>query len=320
MKVFFLKIAISVIHVLIKFTFFIFFPKDIQNEKYSSLRIFLINKILHFQNLVFKKINYPLNIYRTKNEDVYADVGGVLLDTSYTYRYFKITQDKKFKNQGEAYEYFFKKTKKNNFIDLGSHIGEIAIYIAKHYPNTKVLSVEASPSCHSIQERNILINNVKNIKIENVILSDKNSEEYTSDHFGTENYTIDQPTKDFIKIKSTKLKELLDKFDIKNIDFLKIDIEGSIPKLSEDLILLWETNKIRYCCLSIEKNTYESYLGIINAMSKNSNIYEINPNTDTGKIITLDYLREHLKSRLGSYYQSNRFLGVEIVFENKTIN
>ena len=314
MKIIFFKTFFILLLFLLKFIF-LFLPKKIEQSQNSNLRIFIINKLCAIQNLILKKINYPLNLYRTKDQNLYAEVGGVLLDTSYTYRYFKLTDNVKFKNQGEGYEFFFKKTKKNNFFDLGSHIGEISLYIAKNYPHTKIISVEGSPTCFKIQKRNILINNLKNIELFNLLLSSKNSEEYTSDDFGTENYTIDFPKKGFIKIQSTTLAQLLKKTKFEYIDFLKIDIEGSIPKLSKDLINLWENDKIHYCCLSIEKNSFESYQNIINTLTKNSIIYEINPNTDSRKKIESNYLKQKLREELGDTYQSNRIRGMEVVFE-----
>ena len=311
-----LKVLLILFFSFLKITF-LFLPKKIDQNKYSNLRVFIINKLCKIQNLILKKINYPLNLFRTKEQHLYAEVGGVLLDTSYTYRYFKITENFKFKNQGEGYEFFFKKTKKNNFFDLGSHIGEISLYFAKKYSNTKIVSVEGSPSCFKIQKRNIFINKVENIYPLNFILSNNNSEEFTSDNFGTENYTISKPKDGFVKVKVITLSKLLEDTNTEFIDFLKIDIEGSIPKLSKDLVNLWKNNKIHFCCLSIEKNSYESYENIINIFSENSNIYEIDPNNDLNKKIDQNYLKQTLRNELGDDYQSNRFGGTEVVFENK---
>lgn len=314
MKTIFLKTFLIISLFLLKFIF-LFLPKKIDDNRNSNLRVFIINKLCEIQNLMLKKINYPLNLYRTKDQNLYAEVGGILLDTSYTYRYFKLTDNVKIKNQGEGYEFFFVKTKKKNFFDLGSHIGEISLYLAKNYPHTQIISVEGSPTCFKIQKRNISINKFKNIKLFNLALSNKNSQEYTSDYFGTENYTIDFPKKGFIKIQSTTLTQLLKKTKFEFIDFLKIDIEGSIPKLTDDLIELWENGRIQFCALSFEKNSYESYEKIINSLTKNSKMYIFDPNFDLRKEISSSFLKKSLKIKLGNHYQSNRFQGMEIVFE-----
>ena len=314
MNILILKFLLSGLRKFIEILFYLFSPKNITNNDYSNLRVFLINFVIKIQNIVFKKINYPLNIYRKSNQELYVDVDGILLDTSYTYRYFKLTKNTKYFNQGQGYNFFFRKTNQRYFVDIGSNIGEIAIYIAKNYPESYVLSVEGSPTCYDIQKKNILINNTKNVDLKNYILSDEDGEEYISDNFGTENFSLKHKRQGFVKNKSITLKSLF-KNEVKKIDFLKIDIEGSIPKLQKDLIDLWKKNKIKYCSLSIEKDSYENYSKIIEELSINSNLYEINPNEDYVVKISSDFLINKLKKELGDTYQSNRFAGTEVVFE-----
>lgn len=321
MKSLFLKSFLLVFLNLIKLVVRFFLPKNINKKgKNPSERIFLVNFLIQVQNIILRNIKFPFNFYRTKEEDFFVKVGGVFLDTSQTFRYFKLTTDTKHFNQGEGYSYFFQKTKKNLFIDIGSHIGEIAIYIAKHFEDTKVLSVEGSPKMYEVQKKNIYLNKISNIKIFNYIMSDKNSEEYISDSFGTENYSTSTEIKGFVKNKSIKLQDFLEQNNVNAIDFLKIDIEGSIPKLTKDLQYLWDNKKIKYCALSIEKNSFESYSKIIDTFTKNSIIYEIDPNTDFREKISEEYLIQKLKKELGSTYQSNRFNGAEVVFERVDFN
>ena len=314
MKRIILKSSLAVLGKLIKMSMNLFLPNNIENNNNSNLRVFLINFVIRLQNLILNKINYPFDIYRKSNQELYVDVGGVLLDTSYTFRYFKLTKKTKYFNQGAGYDFFFKKTDKLFFVDIGSHVGEIAIFIAKKYPKSKVLSVEGSPTCYDIQKRNILINNIKNVDIKNYILSDEDGEEYISDNFGTENFSLKHKRQGFVKNKSITLDSLL-KIEDKKIDFLKIDIEGSIPKLQKDLIDLWKKNRIKYCSLSIEKDSYKNYSKIIEELSINSNLYEINPNEDSCVNISSNFLINKLKKELGDTYQSNRFAGMEVVFE-----
>ena len=321
MKILLLKSSLLFFLKLIKIIFKFLLPKNINNKgKNTSERIFLINFLIKIQNIILKSIRFPLNIYRTNEEDFFVEVGGVFLDTSQTFRYFKLTPDTHYLNQGEGYNYFFKKTKKKLFIDIGSHIGEISIYIAKNYENAKIISVEGSPKMYQIQKKNISLNKVNNIKIYNYIMSDKNSDEYISDSFGTENFTLKEKKEGFVKNKSIKLMDLIKNNDINQIDFLKIDIEGSIPKLSKDLTYLWKNKKINFCALSIEKNSFQSYFEIIDTFTSNSIMYEIDPNSEFRKKISKEYLVKKLKKELGLNYQSNRFNSTEVVFEREYYN
>ena len=315
MKKFLLKSILIIILKILKITLKLLSPKDIKSEKNSSLRIFLINFTTRIQNLFLKNIKFPLDIIRTKNEDLFVNVGGIYLDTSSTFRYFKLTEDIKYFNQGEAYSHFFKNTKMKVFVDIGSHVGEISLYIAKNFSQSNIFSIEGSPQTYKIQEKNITYNKLNNINLFNYIVSDKNSEEYISKHLGTENYSINVKRDGFIKNTSIKLDDFFSKNNINEIDFLKIDIEGSIPKISKELIKIWNNKIIHYCALSFEKNSYESYEKIVESLSRNSLMYEIDPNTDLRKKINKEYLIQNLKNRLGTGYQSNRFDGMEVVFE-----
>lgn len=101
MNILILKFLLSGLRKFIEILFYLFSPKNITNNDYSNLRVFLINFVIKIQNIVFKKINYPLNIYRKSNQELYVDVDGILLDTSYTYRYLKLTKNTKYFNQGQ---------------------------------------------------------------------------------------------------------------------------------------------------------------------------------------------------------------------------
>ncbi|CAN1593614.1 Methyltransferase FkbM [Candidatus Pelagibacterales bacterium] len=204
-----------------------------------SVQVFLLKLSNKFQELLFKKANYLLKvIYEPKNNIFYSEVGGVVLNNSLTNRYLKINSKKKYQNEGELYETLFKKNVKLNFVDIGSNFGEISIYIAKKFPQAKVLSVEASRTNSFIQKNNIKINNVSNVILENAIVSNKNSFEYISKDLGSENYASKSKLSNFEKVRSSTLGTLLKKNNINFIDFLKIDIEGYIPFLSEDLVNL----------------------------------------------------------------------------------
>lgn len=212
------------------------------------------------------------------------------------------------------YEIFFRKTAKLNFVDIGSNFGEISIYIAKKFPQTKVLSVEASSVNCSIQKNNIRINNVRNIILENTIVSNKNGSKYISKNLGSENYVSNSKLGFFEKVKSSTLHELLKKNNVNFLDFLKIDIEGYIPFLSEDLVNLNKKKRMKFCMISFEKNSFESYKSILDNFKKNSIIFDIT-GMNTIKKISSIYLENKLRKILPNEYQGKRFSGMEVLFK-----
>tara|TARA_X000000368_G_C22984560_1_gene691518 strand:- start:283 stop:1077 length:795 start_codon:yes stop_codon:yes gene_type:complete len=259
--------------------------------------------------------------YDSLNGNNYAEVGDVLLDTSLTSRYFKLTPDFKYYNEGQWFAKLFKKTSQKVFIDIGSNIGEISAQIGKQFPNTKVLSVEGNRENANVQKRNMKINNIKNVIIENKIITCANKKKFITSNHGLENYTLNKSDLKFLKkneyqkIPSTSLRKLLKKNRIRNIDFIKIDIEGSVPDLTEDIIYLLQRKKIKYIDVSIEKNTWKSYENLINALIKNSKIYHVDTHSDKKTKITSKYLIKNLKKILPTLYQGNRFKGMELLFE-----
>jgi FkbM family methyltransferase len=317
-----IKIILHLQFVLIKRILNILIPSNISSRQYSQLRIFLIKKTIEFKAFIFEKINYEISIkYDTLNKNNYAEVGDVLLDTSLTSRYFKLTPDIKYYNEGQWFAKFFKRTSQKIFIDIGSNIGEISSQIGKQFPNAKILSVEGNRENANVQKRNMKINNIKNVIIENKIITSFNKKKYITSNHGTENYSLDNSDLKFLKeneyqkIPSTSLRQLLQKHKIKNIDFIKIDIEGSVPDLTEDIIYLLQKKKIKYIDLSIEKNTWKSYENLINSLIKKSKIYNVDAQINLKTKITSKYLIKNLKKILPKQYQGNRGQGMELLFE-----
>ena len=195
-----IKVIIHLQFLLIKLILNILIPRNIQSVKYSPLRVFLIKKTIENKSFIFEKINYQISIvYDTLNKDNYAKVGDVLLDTSLTSRYFKLVPALKYYNQGEWFAKLFKKTSQKIFIDIGSNIGEISAQIGKKFLNAKILSVEGNKENANVQKRNMKINNIKNVFIENKIITSSNKKKFITSNHGTENYSLDQSDLKFLK-------------------------------------------------------------------------------------------------------------------------
>jgi len=116
-------------------------------------------------------------------------------------------------------------------IDFGAHIGSFSIMAAKKYPDAKVYAFEASKENFETLQKNIKVNNIKNIMSFNFGVSDKNT---TLKFFINQKNTI---LNTFIKtgrpnllksykVKCKKLSTIFNELKINNCDFLKLDIEG----------------------------------------------------------------------------------------------
>jgi FkbM family methyltransferase len=111
------------------------------------------------------------------------------------------------------------------FVDVGAHIGRFSILLAKNGSN--VLSIEPSSSNYKQLYKNILFNNLNNIKILNIECSDKEEigklamiRGYTGN-----NTFLEREGSHIEKVKLRKLDNIIPK-KMDNKDVIKIDVEG----------------------------------------------------------------------------------------------
>ena len=126
-------------------------------------------------------------------------------------------------------------------VDLGANIGYFSIIAAKKSgPKGKVLSFEPEPNNFKYLKKNIEVNDFENVTPIQGAISDKNGEidlficEYDSGHHtinqfqGIEAIARGRKSKEkTIKIKTWKLDDYLNNQNVKSVDVMKIDIEGS---------------------------------------------------------------------------------------------
>ena len=150
---------------------------------------------------------------------------------------------------------------KFGLVVLGAHIGiHIKGEIEKILPE-KILLVEPVP--HNVVEIKKNLNNLEGIKIEQVALSDKNetrnfyfvkntsihklkkhwssgigsfNKQHLLDH-KSKRFKIEEEDIDKISIEAIRFKDLVDKYNINQIDKLLVDVEGSEFAILNDIDL-----------------------------------------------------------------------------------
>jgi autotransporter strand-loop-strand O-heptosyltransferase len=173
------------------------------------------------------------------------------------------------KDEMVLYNKYFSPKENDVIVDLGACIGSYLLYAIKDVNFSKYYCVEPFPKNIKALKNNIL-QSKKFDKIELVeyaINDDIKDASYPEGSNWTE--AIKETTGNDIKINVMKFKEFLDKFNIKHIDILKMDIEGS-----EYSILSKREN------LDIIKDVVINMTGEIH----------FNPLTDAQKIETIDAL------------------------------
>ena len=117
-------------------------------------------------------------------------------------------------------------------VDVGANIGIFSIFCAMYTPK-KIYSIEPFNANIRYLKKNILVNSFKDlIQIEPYALSDIDSEKklYISETSGGHllfNKNINGKLEEFIKVPTKNLKYLINKYNLKRINFLKLDCEGS---------------------------------------------------------------------------------------------
>ena len=140
-------------------------------------------------------------------------------------------------------EYAFRsQTRTPQIIDAGSHIGIATLYFKSIYPDSVVTAFEPDPDNFKLLQKNIAINNLRNVTVINAALSDtvgmmdlygstvrKNQWTWgnTIVHsmYGDESYGK----------KSTVPTVKLSNYLIKTVDFLKMDIEGMEERVLKEI-------------------------------------------------------------------------------------
>jgi FkbM family methyltransferase len=138
-------------------------------------------------------------------------------------------------------EYLFESKNKQPIIfDCGANIGLATIFFKWLFPESKIYSFEPDINTFDLLKKNVLNNNFKNIHLFNKAISnrDGNVSFYNNSLYsgslimgtvkreGVDNRSI---------VKCLSLSKLIQDENINNIDFVKMDIEGSETKVIRDL-------------------------------------------------------------------------------------
>lgn len=184
----------------------------IQENAYWLINLFM--PLLYLKHIRQKTVIHPVN----HSIKMKLRVGS--FDKWATYQVWKF---------GEYTDKQFKIKPTDMIVDIGGHIGSFSIWAAKQAFNGKVFTYEPNFDNFRLLKENKKINNVSNLKIHNMAVSDKVGKVsfFNSEHqsMGHSMYEHELPNK--TTVLATSLDEILQSNKIKKIDFLKIDAEGA---------------------------------------------------------------------------------------------
>ena len=118
----------------------------------------------------------------------------------------------------------------NVILDIGSYSGIYSIIASKVNKKADIYAFEPNPNMFDVSKKNFKINNLRNIKVFNIAISDVVGESYLFQNH--ENYTSVYSLKESkndgarFKVETITLDEVIKNQNINKIDLIKIDIEG----------------------------------------------------------------------------------------------
>ena len=150
-------------------------------------------------------------------------------------------------------------------IDIGAHIGVFSIYLAKKFPEVKILAFEPSEIIYNLLSKNISLNNVKNVSTFNsAVYKDSLSEvNIYFDESCSMASNIFFKKKYYNKVKTISLDDIIKNNNIKKVKLLKMDCEGS----EYDIIYnskLFNNKNIEKFAIEIHEIPGQSYKKLLN--------------------------------------------------------
>ena len=218
----------------------------IEGGAYRHLRVRVLRRGIRALREAMGKTHYTQGLLLRDGEE-YAVSEGILLNLRGTNRYLKVVGDEAGNEGKRSFEFLSQNgIAINSMIDLGANFGEMSLYFCKQRPNARILSVEASSDNFRILQSNCRAQyfSTKNITLLNEAVSDRKGFVSITKGINPENIVIHphvhlkkedmgDSAPDTEQVPSDTLDSLLKRFHVTEVDFLKIDIEGSEPLLLE---------------------------------------------------------------------------------------
>jgi len=116
-------------------------------------------------------------------------------------------------------------------IDCGANIGMSVIYLKQQHPNAEIIAFEPDETNFNLLSKNIDSYGYTNVQLHKEAVWDENKALLFSNKSSMGSKIETSNTVDTIEVKAIRLKDFL----IREVDFLKMDIEGAENVVMEDI-------------------------------------------------------------------------------------
>jgi FkbM family methyltransferase len=164
--------------------------------------------------------------------------------------------------------------------DLGAHIGLSTLYFKSLYPKSTITCFEPNPNVIELLKENISLNNIGDVKIEEVALGKRDSQKnfyidssgygaFSTASFKKDAWDGSQKSKS-IEVKVKRLSKYIDR----KIDLLKMDIEGTEKDVLDELEETDSLRKIENIIIEYHPIKNHKVGKTVNLLEKNNFVLE----------------------------------------------
>jgi FkbM family methyltransferase len=150
-----------------------------------------------------------------------------------------------------------------HIVDLGGNIGTAAADFAASHPSARVITVEMDRSNYELCRRNTSTFGTRVTALHAAIWHKNETVRYDGD--GEDGFHITNGSDPSRSVEGITMKELIRRFNLPRIDYLKIDIEGAERQLFQDPDLDWLTQVHTLCCEVHAPDLFALISGILEA-------------------------------------------------------
>ena len=225
---------------------------EIADNEYRHIRARIIRAESDSMRRALLALSFPRALIIKHDEPTRVRQGDVFLSTTASNKYFKSSQRSRDYDDERRYQFLLDQgVKFERVIDIGACFGETTLDLSAKYPRCHILAIEPVPENFSILKDNInyQLFDTSRITALNIAVSDKAERLSITAGAGQSNTiitderneTIDQSGYQKVEVNANTLSAIAEENSFHDIDFIKINIEGAEPLLTDDLLKLMPT-------------------------------------------------------------------------------
>ena len=210
----------------------------VRDHRFRFCRVKSIKQKANSLARILDKFDFRQTLTVDKTGRICVLDDGIALNISSTDRFLKIT-GKNIGNEGRNILNFLRDRgidNINSFVDIGANIGEISLYFAQKFPKARIIAVEPHPRNLGFLREHLSNQHfcTSNITLVEYGISNKTGVAQLSNRHA-QSSIVDHAGRNTIEIRIFSLDALWVDMGLKDVDFVKIDIEGAEPLLIDKI-------------------------------------------------------------------------------------